>query len=31
MITTDATRLIEAWAEAWSSPNGLEEVGLGFV
>jgi ketosteroid isomerase-like protein len=26
MTTSDATRLIEAWAEAWSSPNGLEKL-----
>ncbi len=26
MTTSDATRLIEAWAQAWSSPNGLEEL-----
>ncbi len=26
MTTSDATRLIEAWAEAWSSPNGLERL-----
>ena len=26
MTTSDATRLIEAWAQAWSSPNGLEKV-----
>ena len=26
MTTTNATRLIEAWAEAWSSPNGLERL-----
>ncbi len=26
MTTADSTRLIEAWAQAWSSPNGLEKL-----
>ena|SRR6266700_6702250 len=26
MTTSDATRVIEAWAEAWSSPTGLEKL-----
>ena len=26
MTTSDSARLIEAWAEAWSSPNGLEKL-----
>ena len=26
MTTSNATRLVEAWAEAWSSPNGLEKL-----
>jgi steroid delta-isomerase-like uncharacterized protein len=26
MTTADSTRLIEAWAQAWSSPHGLEKL-----
>ena len=26
MTISDSTRLIEAWAQAWSSPNGLEKL-----
>ncbi len=26
MTTSDSTNLIEAWAQAWSSPNGLEKL-----
>ncbi len=26
MTTSDSARLIEAWAQAWSSPNGLEKL-----
>jgi steroid delta-isomerase-like uncharacterized protein len=26
MTTTDSTKFIEAWAQAWSSPNGLEKL-----